>query len=193
LPFWSSVSIPGKPAILLIDSSGNQEGWESDFCNRLFRSLQRSKLRVAGDAVFLVSGAGILPAELLRGQDSRDTHFPDPESFNVILLCAHSLQNVWSDLLKQSWLSQKIVALCSWQSYQPETSQAALQSLSAAAIVPESASNARESGLFYLKFLTELDLHSSDQISGKMIWFSFTKAKELLKRRRYQAKFGVRC
>ena len=27
----------------------------------------------------------------------------------------------------------------------------------------------------------------------KMVWFSFSKARELLKRRRYQAKFGVRC
>jgi hypothetical protein len=53
--------------------------------------------------------------------------------------------------------------------------------------------SAREAGLFYLKFFTELNLHSKDHISGKMVWFSFSKAKEFLKRRRYSAKFGARC
>ena len=44
-----------------------------------------------------------------------------------------------------------------------------------------------------LKFFTEMGLHSSDDITGKMVWFSCSKARELLRRRRLVGKVGVRC
>ena len=46
---WSSVTIPGKPTILVVNASQDVEGWESDFCRRLFGALQRRGLQMLGD------------------------------------------------------------------------------------------------------------------------------------------------
>jgi hypothetical protein len=172
MPFWSALSIAGKPRIWMIDASQNKNGWESEFCHRLFRSLQRSNLEIFGNI-----------------QSSPD----DPDAFNTILLCEQKPFDFWNQIKTESWLSQKLFSFCCWESYDPEISGAMMQSNAGSVIVPESSMTPREAGLFYLKLFTELDLHSKDQISGKMIWFSFAKAKELLKKRRYNAKFQVRC
>jgi hypothetical protein len=177
VPFWSSVSIVGKPQILIMDASQNKNGWESEFCNRLFQSLQLSKLQMYKE----VPISDLAPL------------FSDRNKFNIILLCSHKPFDIWNQIETETWLSQKMFMLCCWESYDPEISKVVMQSGAASVIVPESPTTPREAGLFYLKFLTELDLHSADQISGKMIWFSFAKAKELLKKRRYNAKFNVRC
>jgi len=130
----------------------------------------------------------------MYGSAPISTSLPDdPENFNIILLCSHKPFGIWNQIETQPWLSQKIFAICCWESYDPEISGSVMQSGAASVIVPESPTTPREAGLFYLKFFKELDLHSLDQISGKMIWFSFAKAKELLKKRRYNAKFNVRC
>ena len=50
----------------------------------------------------------------------------------------------------------------------------------------------REGGLFLLKFFTELDLHSEVNMTGRMAWFSWSKASELLKRRQLTGRFGLR-
>jgi len=60
-------------------------------------------------------------------------------------------------------------------------------------VTPTTLATPRQIGLFYLKFFTELKLHCSDMITGKMAWFAFSKAKELLRRRRYDVQFGIRC
>jgi hypothetical protein len=160
-----------------MDASQNRNRWESQFSNRLFQSLQRSKLQMCGEAP--ISDIPQLVS--------------DTNKFNIILLCSHKPFEIWNQIETQPWLSQKIFTLCCWESYDPEISRAVMQSGAASVIVPESPTSPREAGLFYLKFLTELDLHSADQISGKMIWFSFAKAKELLKKRRYNARFNVLC
>ena len=60
-------------------------------------------------------------------------------------------------------------------------------------IAPTTPTTQRQIGLFYLKFFTELNLHCPDAITGKMAWFAFSKAKELLRRRRYETQFAIRC
>ena len=50
----------------------------------------------------------------------------------------------------------------------------------------------REGGLFFLKFFTELHLHSEVDMTGRMAWFSWSKATALLKRRRLKGSFGLR-
>ena len=47
---WSSVSIPGKPRILVVDASHDLGAWEWEFCNRRYASLERRKLRLVGSA-----------------------------------------------------------------------------------------------------------------------------------------------
>ncbi|HEY7160771.1 MAG TPA: hypothetical protein VH815_05900, partial [Acidobacteriota bacterium] len=89
-----------------------------------------------------------------------------------------------------------LLAICSTDGFDAESAESVLKSnppIAPMMIVPQSTMSQREAGLFYLKVFTELKLHSSDSISGKMVWFSVSKAKELLKRRRYGAKFGARC
>ena len=44
-----------------------------------------------------------------------------------------------------------------------------------------------------MEFFTELELHFEDSITGKMVWFSGSKARELLRRGRLLGKSGVRC
>jgi len=178
LPIWSSLSIPGKPSIAIVDGSQDRNSWESQFCVQLFGSLKRSGLQMYGECP--------LAADILAP-------VKDPEKFNSLLLCAQDPFDFWPQTKTQSWFSQKLFCFCSWQNYDPQISTEMLQSQAAAVVVPESQTTAREAGLFYLKFFTELNLHSVDQISGKMIWFSFAKAKELLKKRRYNGKFTVRC
>ena len=182
MPFWSEVSIPGKPKILLADASRNLTGWESGFCERVFRSLKRSGLEMHGDSPLRIEKSEDL---LLYWEDCK-----------CLLLCTHELKRYWTSLQSIQNLSPKLFAVCTWESYDPEISKQVLEarsSFASAAVVPQSPVTPREAALFYLKFFAELELHSGDQISGKMVWFSFSKAKELLKHRRYSGKFGVRC
>jgi len=125
--------------------------------------------------------------------------------YNCILFCVNgfgegikqhqSLEYYWRQL-KSSSLPDSLLAICSWQSFDPKTNEDILKhkdGFAKIAVALQSELTERESGLFYLKFFTELGLHASDEISGKMAWFSFAKAKELLKKRRYSGRFAIRC
>ena len=61
------------------------------------------------------------------------------------------------------------------------------------AVVPKMGVTPREMGLFCLKFFAELSLHSGNQITGKMAWFSVAKAREMMRRRGFATSFGLRC
>ena len=74
----NSVTIPGKPTILLIDGSRNLEGWESSFCERLFDRLQRRGIHLVADLPVRAEK----PGELVSSLD------PD-DGFNCILLLCH--------------------------------------------------------------------------------------------------------
>jgi hypothetical protein len=173
---WSSVSIPGTPRILMIDVTQNRDGQEYAFSDRLYQSLKKSGLQM--DA-------------LLHSFPNQ----PNEHEFNCLLIFAHSPNDVLKTVNSQN-VPSYLLAICSTDGFEAESGESILKSNPPVApimIAPLSTMTLREAGLFYLKLFTELKLHSADNISGKMVWFSFSKAKELLKRRRYAAKFGVRC
>lgn len=190
---WSSVTIPEKPSILVVDASRNLEGWEYEFMDRLFSSLRRSRLLLVRETPVRIEETQELGPYLSAG-------------FNCILFFSHGegervlpharMRTHWEWLNLHGQLSPKLFAGCMSQSYDPAASQQVLESsqtFAPLALAPHSPLTQREAGLFLLKFFTELNLHSAESISGKMVWFSFSKARELLRRRRYTGKFGVRC
>ena len=61
------------------------------------------------------------------------------------------------------------------------------------ALAPTSPLTPREAGLYFLKFFIELHLHAPSEISGRMVWFSASKAAALLRRRGLAGTVGVRC
>ena len=171
---WSSISIEGVPRILMIDVTQSKEG----FSDRLYQSLKKSGLQMAGD----------------KPLHTIPSHLSDYQ-FNCLLIFARSAKDVL-ETIGSPHLSSYLLAICSTDGFDAKSGESILKSdppIASMVITPLSAMSLRESGLFYLKFFTELKLHSTNSISGKMVWFSFSKAKELLKRRRYTAKFGVRC
>ena len=133
-------------------------------------------------------------------------HLEPQEAFNCILLCSHgerdgvspgaSLRSYWSWLNSRAGLLPKLFAVCTWESYDSAVSQEILgspESFAPLALAPQSPLTPREASLYLLKFFTELDLHSDDGITGRMVWFSWSKARELLRSRRLTGTFGVRC
>ncbi len=190
---WSSTTIPGKPAILVVDGSRNREGWESEFCQRLFGTFRRKSFQLVGDA----------PAQTESPADLQRVDLREP---NCILLFAYGatdreppgphLRDYLDWLKSQSEWGKVLLATCSWSNYDPDTTQEILNSATTFApfaLAQDSPLTAREAGLFFLKFFTELNLHSADDISGRMVWFSCSKAQELLRRRRLTGKVKVRC
>jgi hypothetical protein len=178
---WSSIIVPGPPRILFVDATQNIQGWEHEFSDRLYRSLQRSDLHLLGNRP-------------LRVRSVTELNLND-FAFNCMILFAQA-EPEFSLPRLQFELPPFLLAILSTPIFDLRMSEEVLKSVPAVApmaIAPLSPMTPREAGLFYLKFFTELKLHSTDQISGKMVWFSFSKARELLRRRRYSAKFGIRC
>lgn len=192
---WSSVSIPGKLRVLIVDASGDVGGWESELFARLFTSMKRRGLHLIGSAPARAKH----PADMLPDLEPQDT-------CNTILLFSRGegqgvpagagLGSYWSWLNSQSGLAPKLFAVCPWESYDPEVCRQILESpetFAPLAIAPQSPVTPRDANLYLLKFFTELHLHSDDTITGRMVWFSASKARELLRRRRLTGKFGTRC
>ena len=106
------------------------------------------------------------------------------------------MASYWAWLNSQVELPPLVFAACTWESYDPSVSREILESpdtFAPLALAPQSPLTPREASLFLLKFFTELDLHSTDSITGRMVWFSHSKARELLRRRRLAGKVGLRC
>ena len=188
---WSAATIPGPPALLVVDASDGREGWEADFCRRLSGSLGRRGLSVA------VASATESPADLRAGLAGT----PSP---NCVLLAGHAgpsapesgLRRCWEWLQAQEGLPPMLVALCTWGDHDPDLSQEVLRgstSLAAFALAPTSPLTPREAGLYFLKFFIELHLHAPEEISGRMVWFSASKAAALLRRRGLTGTVGARC
>lgn len=192
---WSQITVPGKLQVLLVDGSCNAQGWEVEFCDRMFNVLRRKNMHLSGAAPLRANRPDDL-VESLRNQ----------EAFNCILLFCHGygvqvpqeskLSSFWAWLSRSEGLTPKMLAVCTWETHDSKTSQSILQaknSFAQLAITPQSPLTPRAAGLFYMKFFTELDLHSHDSITGKMVWFSHAKARELLKRRQLHGEIGMRC
>ena len=191
---WSQTTIPGEPRLLIVDGSGNVQGWESEFCDRIWNVLTRKGFRLVGEGP-------------MRARNPEDLAEPwrDQDSFNCIFLACHGkatragptgLVAYWDWLSNQQGLDPKLLAVCTWEDHDAETSESILASednVASLAIAPQSPLSPRAAGLFYMKFFTELGDHSSDSINGRMVWFSCTKARELLRRRRLPGQIGMRC
>ena len=191
---WSPTVIETPPVVLLMDASRNLAGWESEFCDRLFTAMARRGLGLVGSGPLRVSG----PQQL-------KPHLPSLESASCVLLLGHGEETVPSAAVEiqsyVAWLKSnvagpKLLAVCSWQSYDPALTEELLKAptdFAPLALAQQSPVTAREAGLFFLKFFSELYLHSENQMSGRMAWFSWSKAKELLNRRRLEGRFGLRA
>lgn len=192
---WKPITIPGKPKLAVIDGSSNAEGWEAEFSDRIFANFQRRGMLLKETILPRVNQ----PTELER-------HLTPQDSFNCILLFTHAhtqtggsstgLEGYWDWLSKHPWASQKLLAICTWEQPDPSITNAVLKSdgnFAPLALIPQSPMSPREAGLYYMKFFAELDLHTSDSLTGKMVWFSASKAKELLRRRNLTGSVGVNC
>ena len=191
---WSQTIIPGEPRLLIVDGSGDVQGWEAEFCDRIWNVLARKGFRLVGEAP-------------LRARNPEDLAEPfrDQDSFNCLFLACHgkathsdhsSLASYWDWLSQHQGLDPKLLAVCTWEDHDADTSESILESgnnVASLAIAPQSPLSPRAAGLFYMKFFTELGDHSSDSINGRMVWFSCTKARELLRRRRLPGQIGMRC
>ena len=91
-----------------------------------------------------------------------------------------------------------LVALCTWAHHDPDLGRSELlrespRTSSPFALAPTSPLTPREAGLYFLKFFIELHLHAPKEISGRMVWFSASKAAALLRRRGLAGTVGARC
>ena len=191
---WSATVIAGRPTLLLVDASRNLAGWESGFCDRFFTTMRRRGIGLVGGGPLRTAH----PEELLPHLDAVD-------EANCVLVVTHDSETnpPSSAELRRYWewmdahvRGPKLFAGCSWHSYDPEVPQASLSNagrFAPLAVAPQSPVTPREGGLYFMKFFTELDLHAEKEISGRMAWFSSSKARELLRRRRLDGTFGVLC
>ena len=191
--FWSQITIPGKPRLLIVDGSCNVLGWESEFCDRISNVLARKEVTLVTGSAVRLNGPDEL-APLLRDQQA-----------NCIFLFCHGysqgdqtamLEDYWKWLAAQNGLTEKLLAVCTYEGHDAETAQAIMgagDSFAKLAVAQQSDMSLRAAGLFFMKFFTELDLHAYDSITGKMVWFSHSKAREILKRRNLPGRMGLRC
>ncbi len=190
---WSQTTIPGKLGLLVIDVCRNDQGWESEFSSRIFNVLRRKGMTLVGEK----------PTNVDRPQGLSKA-LPDQSEFNCVFLLGHAAQiaeesklsGYWASLSSLDGLEPKLLAVCTFEDHDPDTSKSILSaedSLAQLAVVPQSPLSPRAAGLFFMKFFTELDLHAADAITGRMVWFSHAKARELLKRRRLPGEIGMRC
>ena len=192
---WSNVTIPGRPTTLMVDASRNLMGWEANFCDQLYAAMARRNL--------LLKGAGPIRPELPKDPSA---HMDPSDGYNCIIVLGRvEPQGLIAEASLASYLEwldshpprpPKLLAVCSWEGYDPQLTDRVLESpagFASLAVAQQSPVTGREAGLFLLKLFTELELHSEDSITGKMLWFSAAKARELLRKRRLSGKFGVRC
>ena len=192
--FWSQSTIPGKPRLLVVDSTRNSEGWEAEFCQRIFNVLNKKGMQLTGDGPLQVESPDDL-SEVVLNQ----------KAFNCMLLVGHSsgpdspanakMSDYWDWLSAVDWSDGKLLAICTCEDYDPETSNSVLtaeDSFAEFALAPQSPITPRAAGLFFIKFFNELDLHAEEEITGKMVWFSRSKARELLRRRHLAGEIGLR-
>jgi hypothetical protein len=181
---FSTSAIERPLRLLLIDATGNSEGWEWDVSDRLMTVLGKRGLVLAEDQVIAITSASDLVA-----------HAPSLGAASCVLLfCPGDNVDVWH-WLRTNVNGPKLAVVCQWGDHAGLVAEAVLKGPDAwapIAVAPDSAVAPREGALFLLKFLTELNLHSDDRMTGRMAWFAWTKANELLRRRRMTARFGLR-
>ena len=193
--FWTQITIPGRPKLLVIDIQTGHPRPDENLCDKIFNVLSRKGVPLSSKEPSRVSEPDQLAETITTNLD-----------FNCMLLvCESDLQNThptytpkdyWNWLSTYRGLPAVLLAICTPNTYDEQMSNAVLEgqeSFAQIAVAPRSTLSVRASGLFYMKFFTELDLHAHDSITGKMVWFSHSKAREILRRRKLEGQVGIRC
>jgi hypothetical protein len=191
---WSQRSIEGRPRMLIVDGSGETSGEGAELCRRLFFALQKRGIHMAASGPIQLGTPESLGSAI-------DAHGP----INVLFILAYGSSGLSAEATSMgaywTWLKGNpeapvLLSVCSLRVPDSDASQDILkgdEAVAPLAVVQETAMTPRAAGLFFLKLFTELHMHSKDSITGKMLWFSVAKSKELLKRRRLEGKVGVKC
>ncbi len=122
--------------------------------------------------------------------------------YNAILLFARAdsdtgISPFWNALRSELQGQEKLFAVCTWDSSDEVMATEILESADTfahIAIAQQTPLTVRGAGLFFMKFFAEVDLHSesTESMTGKMIWFGHSKAREILRRRKYDGRVGLR-
>jgi len=189
LKFWSDASIEGRPRVLTVDVTENHEGWEHDSARRVHSSMLRRDISVASMEPLLGAVADL--STMINGA----------AQFNAILLLCRpensdAAAQIWNQL--QTAESDALLAVCTWDTAEPMLASAVKGStgqFARLAVVQESPMTVRGAGLFFMKFFAELDMHSEStgSMTGKMVWFGHSKAREILRRRNLDGRVSLKA
>jgi hypothetical protein len=184
LKFWGDAVINGRPRVLTVEITGNREEWEHDSARRVHSSMRRRNISLTADEPLMGDASDL--AEMINGAGD----------FNAMLLLCRPEDNdaamqIWSQL--QGISDHALLAICTWDTAEPVLAGAISEStelFGQLAVVQESPMTVRGAGLFFMKFFAELDLHSesTESMTGKMVWFGHSKAREILKRRNLEGR-----
>ena len=186
---FSNTVIPGAPRVVMVDASTNAGGWESNACERLHAVMTRRGIGMVRAAPALISKPDEL-GKLVEGVD-----------YNCVCLFGPSLSDSSPSLADYiDWLDThvagpKLLTACAWEatpSAGARGSLAASPTFAPIALMPGGPATEREAGLGLMKFYVELALHAEEDTTGRMAWFSWRKAQELLRRRGFAAEWVLR-
>ena len=190
-PFWSEVTVQGRPRVLVLDAAADRDGWEAEATQRIAASLVRRDIPVVGGTPVVVAGA-----------DDIATAIESVGDFNCIFLTARaegspSAAECWRALQDSLAGEIKLFAMCTWDSADPVVSAEVLgaeETFAPVAVAQQEPMTGRGASLFFMKFFAELDMHSesTNSMSGKMVWFGHSKAREIMRRRHYDGRVGLR-
>ncbi len=190
--FWGQASVAGRPRVLVLDATRDREGWEAETCARVSDSLVRRDIPVLAGGPITV-----------RSPDDLEGILRPHDRYNCIFLCANAdgeapVGDHWAALRSTLDGTRKLLAVCTWQGYDARTTEEVLAPASTFAVLAvsqQSPMTGRAAALFYMKFFAELDLHAeaTDSMTGKMVWFGHSKAREILRRRHYEGRVGLKA
>jgi|GEM_PF-1025793 len=189
--FWSEVTVQGRPRVLVLDAVADRDGWEAEATQRIAASLVRRDILVVGGAPVHVSS----PDEIAVAVESA-------ADFNCIFLTVRAdgsltAAECWRALQESLAGETKLFAMCTWDSADPDVSAEVLgseETFAPVAVAQQEPMSGRGASLFFMKFFAELDMHSesTSSMTGKMVWFGHSKAREIMRRRHYDGRVGLR-
>jgi hypothetical protein len=186
---FSNTVIPGAPRVMMIDASTDAGGWEAAYCERLHAVMGRRGIAMVSTAPVSISK----PDELGRLVEGID--------YNCICLFGPALPDVtpalvdYVDWLEMHVAGPKLLTACAWEATPAGATDQLLATrptFAPIALMPDGPVSAREAGLGLMKFYVELALHAEQQTTGRMVWFSWRKAQEVLRRRGFAADWVLR-
>jgi hypothetical protein len=185
---WSTASIPGKPVVSIAEKCHSDTLNGTAFATNLAQKLQRRAVTLATSGPVPILHPYTLSAVI--------------EKANCLLLIwpvsegdtNHSLLEFWDVLRGLSERRPLLVAILTGLGHEPNLSKIVEMDHDRIPflITQTGPISFNEAETYILKFFAELSLHSSDNISGKMVWFSAAKATTLLNGRGIPSPFAVR-